>query len=259
MFPLKTQRPALETQRQDKALSFLLLIFGCLGLLCWVWAFSSCGDWGLLSSCGMMASLVAEHGPWSARVSVVVAHRLSCPTAHGIFLDQGPNLCPLYWQADSQPLDHQSSVIFGPGTTENHVTEGPDTREDYITPDPVSMENYTTPDLGTTEYYTTPDLGTREDLITQDPGTTEDYTTPDPGITNLGPRHCRQTKHTLAAHESLQAGVMMLTLESHHHMQKRWVPKRCGWATNGLLYRGAISSLLGLWLIAHWIIYSFPP
>ena len=114
------------------------------------WAFFSCGDWGLLSSCGTMASLVAEHGPWSARVSVVVAHRLSCPTAHGIFLDQGPNLCPLYWQADSQPLDHQSSVIFGPGTTENHVTEGPDTREDYITPDPVTMEDYTTPDLRTT-------------------------------------------------------------------------------------------------------------
>ena len=63
MFPLKTQRQALETQRQDKTLSFLNLNFGCLGLLCRVWAFSSCGDWGILSSCGTMASLVAGHGP----------------------------------------------------------------------------------------------------------------------------------------------------------------------------------------------------
>ena len=30
-----------------------------------------------------------------------MAHRLSCSTACGIFLDQGSNLCPLHWQADS--------------------------------------------------------------------------------------------------------------------------------------------------------------
>ena len=29
--------------------------------------------------------------------SVVVAHRLICPTAYGIFLDQGLNPCPLHW------------------------------------------------------------------------------------------------------------------------------------------------------------------
>ena len=34
-------------------------------------------------------------------VSVVVAHGLSCSVACGIFLDQGSNLCPLHWQADS--------------------------------------------------------------------------------------------------------------------------------------------------------------
>ena len=33
--------------------------------------------------------------------SVVVAHGLSCSAACGIFLDQGSNLCPLHWQADS--------------------------------------------------------------------------------------------------------------------------------------------------------------
>ena len=30
-------------------------------------------------------------------------------TQRGIFLDQGLNLCPLHWQADSQPLDLQGS------------------------------------------------------------------------------------------------------------------------------------------------------
>ena len=29
---------------------------------------------------------------------------LSCSAACGIFLDLGSNLCPLHWQADSQPL-----------------------------------------------------------------------------------------------------------------------------------------------------------
>ena len=33
--------------------------------------------------------------------SVVVAHRLSCPEACGIFLDQGLNPCLLHWQVNS--------------------------------------------------------------------------------------------------------------------------------------------------------------
>ena len=41
--------------------------------------------------------------------SVVVAHGPSRSAACGIFPDQGPNLCPLHWQADSQPLCHQGS------------------------------------------------------------------------------------------------------------------------------------------------------
>ena len=41
--------------------------------------------------------------------SVVVAHGSSCSAACGIFPDQGSNLCPLNWQADSQPLRHQGS------------------------------------------------------------------------------------------------------------------------------------------------------
>ena len=41
--------------------------------------------------------------------SVIVAHGPSCSAACGIFPDQGSNLCPLHWQADSQPLCHQGS------------------------------------------------------------------------------------------------------------------------------------------------------
>ena len=43
--------------------------------------------------------------------SVIVAHRLSCSAACGIFPDQGSNPCPVHWQADSQPLRHQGSPI----------------------------------------------------------------------------------------------------------------------------------------------------
>ena len=43
--------------------------------------------------------------------SVVVAHGPSCSAACGIFPDQGSNLCPLHWQADSQPLHHQGSPV----------------------------------------------------------------------------------------------------------------------------------------------------
>ena len=41
--------------------------------------------------------------------SVIVAHGPSCSAACGILPDQGANLCPLHWQADSQPLCHQGS------------------------------------------------------------------------------------------------------------------------------------------------------
>ena len=44
------------------------------------------------SSCGSRAL---------ERRLVVVAHGLSYSTACGIFPDQGSNLCPLHWQADS--------------------------------------------------------------------------------------------------------------------------------------------------------------
>ena len=105
---------------------YLCLIYSlaALDLCCCMRAFSSCGEWGLLFVvvCGLIvvASLVAEHGLQACGLqqlwrtgsvvvarglqstgSVVVAHRLSCSTACGIFLDQGSNPSPLHQQADS--------------------------------------------------------------------------------------------------------------------------------------------------------------
>ena len=53
-------------------------------------------------------SLLAAPG-LSHAGSVDKVHRYSYPTACGIFLDQGSNLCPLHWQVDSLPLSHQGS------------------------------------------------------------------------------------------------------------------------------------------------------
>ena len=41
--------------------------------------------------------------------SVIVAHGTSRSAACGILPDQVSNLCPLHWQAHSQPLRHQGS------------------------------------------------------------------------------------------------------------------------------------------------------
>ena len=56
--------------------------------------------------------------------SVVVAHGPSCSTACGIFPHQGSNLCPLHWQADSQPLRHQGSpwlLFLTPALSQTHT------------------------------------------------------------------------------------------------------------------------------------------
>ena len=48
---------------------------------------------------------------WYVGTGVVVPG-LICPLACGIFLGRGSNLCPLHWQANSQPLDHQGRPGF---------------------------------------------------------------------------------------------------------------------------------------------------
>ena len=122
--------PRIFNQSQNLVFFFFFIFyffidFWLLGLRCCTWAFSTCGKWGLLfiAVYGLLivvASLVAEHGLQARRLrqlqhagsvvvahglwstgSVFVAHGLSCSMACGIFPDQGSNLCPLHWQADS--------------------------------------------------------------------------------------------------------------------------------------------------------------
>ena len=75
-----------------------------LGLRCGERAFSGCGEWGyslaVFSGLYSAAAPLVEHKVWNPG-SVVVAQRLSCSAARGIFPDQGSNLCPLHWQVDS--------------------------------------------------------------------------------------------------------------------------------------------------------------
>ena len=70
-----------------------------------MWAFSKLRRAGATLPYGARAS---HCGGFSLRSkgsrhagSVVVAHRLSCSAACGIFADQGCNPCSLHWQADS--------------------------------------------------------------------------------------------------------------------------------------------------------------
>ena len=77
-------------------------------------AFSSCGEWGLLSVevhrlLTAMASLLWSIGSRCKGFSSCGAG-LSCHAACGIFLDQGSKPCPLNWQADSYPLYHQGNL-----------------------------------------------------------------------------------------------------------------------------------------------------
>ena len=59
----------------------------------------------------VVASFVAEHGLKDVRASVVLTPRLSCSAACGIFPNQGSNLCPLHWQADSEPLEPRGKSL----------------------------------------------------------------------------------------------------------------------------------------------------
>ena len=80
-------------------------MFGCAGSSLLHEAFSSCDECGPLSTagCRLLISVASLVRSMALRCmgSVVVAHTLSCLVACGIFPDQGSNLCPLHWQADS--------------------------------------------------------------------------------------------------------------------------------------------------------------
>ena len=95
-----------------KIISFVYLwlcwVFVAARALLWLWrAEATAAVRRLLTAmsplavgCGLLTC-----GLWGTG-AVVVAHGLSYPTACGILLDQGSNLCLLYWQADSSPVSH---------------------------------------------------------------------------------------------------------------------------------------------------------
>ena len=96
---------------------FFFLIFIYLWL-CWVFA-SARGPSSAAASGGHSSSRCAGlsllrplllRSTGSRRAgSAIVAHGPSRSAARGILPDLGPNLRPLHWQADSQPLRHQGS------------------------------------------------------------------------------------------------------------------------------------------------------
>ena len=94
-----------------------------LGLHCCTWAFCSCREQGLLSSCGVQLSHCGDLctagsrgsgvSSCSCRVDWTLEHSLSsCPVACGIFPDQGSKLCPLHCQANSYVLYHWGSLLL---------------------------------------------------------------------------------------------------------------------------------------------------
>ena len=82
-----------------------------LGLCCFVRAFSSCCEWGLLFI-AVCRLLIAVASPVAHTGSVVVEHELSRSEARGISPYQGLNLCPLQWQADSYMQRHHPFCDF---------------------------------------------------------------------------------------------------------------------------------------------------
>ena len=99
---------------------FLIFFFIYLWL-CWVffsvWGLSLVAASGGHSSSQCMGLSLSRplllRSTGSRRTgSVIVAHRLNCSAACGIFPNQGSNPCPLHWQADSQPLRHQGSPLI---------------------------------------------------------------------------------------------------------------------------------------------------
>ena len=72
---------------------------------------SRCGAWtpGALASVAVAHRFSSCSSQAPERKPSSVAHGPSCSAACGIFPEQGLNLCPPHWQADSQPLRHQGS------------------------------------------------------------------------------------------------------------------------------------------------------
>ena len=123
---LTTVQPGKSFMENFYLICFFVCLFVCflkfyLFIYFWLcWVFVSAWGLSLVAASGGHSSsrcaglslsrplLLRSTGSRRAG-SAIVAHGPSCPAACGILPDQGPNPCPLHWQADSQPLRHQGS------------------------------------------------------------------------------------------------------------------------------------------------------
>ena len=71
------------------------------------------------SHCGDFSCCRAQ--PLGAQALAVVVHRLSCPAACGLLLDQRWNLCLLNWQVDSLPLSQRGSPMLNISGESGHL------------------------------------------------------------------------------------------------------------------------------------------
>ena len=106
--PLSCFIAALDLQMADTLKIYIYLFtLAVLGHCCSAQAFSSCGEWGLLSSCGVQASRCGGFShcrTWtlqSTYASVVAAHGLSCLPACGIIPVEGSKPIALLSMVDS--------------------------------------------------------------------------------------------------------------------------------------------------------------
>ena len=119
LFKLMSIESVMPSNHLILCLSLLLLpsIYPCFLLFkifyFWLhWVFAALHRCMGFNSCSAWVQYLQTAGS-RAMGSVVVVHGLKCSTASEIFLDQGLNLCPLQWQADSHPLHHREILLSG--------------------------------------------------------------------------------------------------------------------------------------------------
>ena len=94
------------------------LYLQCMGFSLWWFLLQSTGPQStqalVVEACGLNScgSRTRSTG------SIVVAHKLNCSVACGIFMDKGSNLCLLHWQANCLSLSQQESVLLAILTTD---------------------------------------------------------------------------------------------------------------------------------------------
>ena len=98
------------------------LFLATRGLCHYTRTFPSCGEWGRLSSCGEWAchcSGFSCGGTWALGCTGFSGCGTWAQLPRGMWKlpDQGVNQCPLQWQVDSLPLDHQGSPTADSWTT----------------------------------------------------------------------------------------------------------------------------------------------